>query len=143
MAEALPSSVHGVSSRTHYLWIGICASVAQALLMLPGYYEDGSFQTADWVAMLAISLAVSALVFTLVLPTAGEPTGIALGLLAIFLSIPFWTMLSLPLAAGAMLLGRRARVEERSRSRGGSVAVALALIAMVATVAAIIVDMAS
>ena len=141
MTEALPSPAHGLSARTHYLWIGIGASIVQALLLLPSYYEDAGFKTSDYLAMLVLSLAVSVLVFTLVVPTAGEPTGIGLGLLAVLLSVPFWAMLSLPLAAGAMVIGRRARIEDRELSRGGSVAVALALIALVATVAAIIVDM--
>jgi uncharacterized membrane protein len=141
VTAALPSPAHGLSARTHYLWIGLGASIAQALLMLPGYYEDDSFETSDYLAIFGLSLVVSVVVFTLLVPTGGEPTGIGLGLLAVLLSVPFWAMLSLPLAAGAWVIGRRARIDDRERSRGGSVAIALALIAIVATVVAIIVDM--
>jgi hypothetical protein len=111
--------------------------------MLPSYYEDASFKTSDYLAMLVLSLAVSVLVFSFLVPMGGEPTGIALGLLAVLLSVPYWTMLSLPLATGAMLIGRRARIEDRERSRGEGLVLALAWIAVVATVAAAIVDMAN
>ena len=47
-------------SRTRYLLIAAGAAIAQMLMMIPGYSEDGEFQIGEWLVVLLISLVVSA-----------------------------------------------------------------------------------
>lgn len=137
MTAALPSPAHGLSDRVHQLPIGIGAAVLQSLIMLPGYSQDG-FDSA-WYGMAAVSIALAVAVFTLAVPHGGGTTAVILGVLALLGCVAFWAMLSFPLAAGAAVVGLRARHEVAERSRG-TVGVALAAVAVVATVAITIGD---
>jgi hypothetical protein len=140
MTAALPSPAHVLSDRAHYLPIGVGASVLQALLMVPGYHDDGSFQTGEWLVILGISLVLTVAVFAFVVPRGGSTTAIVLGAVALLASVPFWMMLSLPLAVGAAVVGLRARHDVAERTRG-TVGVALAAVAAAASLAFIIGDM--
>ena len=139
MTTALPSSAHGLSDRVHLLPIGIGASVVQALMMIPGYNQDGGFDSA-WYGMTAVSILLAIAVFTLAVPHGGGTTAVVLGVLAVLGCVAFWTMLSFPLAAGAAVVGMRVRQQVADRTRG-TVGVALAAFAVVATIAITIGDM--
>jgi hypothetical protein len=58
-------------SRSRYLLIGAAAAIAQMLMMVPGYNEDGDFQVGEWLIVLLISLVVAAALFTFVVPHGG------------------------------------------------------------------------
>ncbi len=99
MTAAMPTATP--HSRTHLLPLAVGASVAQMLMMIPGYSDAGSFQTGAWVAVLAISLALSLLLFLVVVPGRGPVAGIVLGVLALLSVLVFWAGVTLPLAAAA------------------------------------------
>jgi hypothetical protein len=139
VTTANPTHAHGLSDRLHYLPIGIGAAVLQALMMIPGYNQDGEFDTA-WFGMLAVALVLAIGVFALAVPHGGGTTAVVLGVLAVLGCVAFWAMLSFPLAAGAAIVGMRARQTVAEHTRG-TVGVALAAFAVVATVAITIADM--
>ena len=139
MTTAIPTNAHGLSDRLHYLPIGIGATVVQALMMLPGYNQDDGFDSA-WYGMAAVALVLAVAVFTLAVPHGGGTTAVVLGVLAVLGCIAFWAMLSFPLAAGAAVVGMRARHEVAERTRG-TIGVALAAFAVVATIVITIGDM--
>ena len=139
MTTALPTNAHALSDRVRLLPIGIGAAVVQALMMLPGYNQDDGFDSA-WYGMAAVSLVLAVAVFALAVPHGGGTTAVVLGVLAVLGCIAFWAMLSFPLAAGAAVVGMRARHEVAERTRG-TVGVALAAFAVVATIAITIGDM--
>jgi multisubunit Na+/H+ antiporter MnhE subunit len=122
----------GSTDRMRYLPIGLAASVAHALLMIPGYHEDDSFQTKEWIVMLVISLVVATLLFTLVVPGGGARTAVVLGVLACLVSIFFWMMLGLPFAVATLVTGMRARKADPG-ARMATVAVVLGTLAALAT----------
>jgi len=128
--------------RSRYLAIGAAASVAHLLMMIPGYNEDGSFQTTDWLVVLLISLVVAGLLFTFVVPGAGTVTALVLGVVALVSVLVFWAGVTLPVAAAGAVAAWRARA---SGDRPGMATAALALsaLATVALVAIIIGDAVS
>ena len=137
MTTATTSPGKTLPGRVHHLPIGIGAAVLHSVIMLPGYRQDG-FDSA-WFGMAAIALVLAIGVFTLAVPSGGGSTAVVLGVLAVLGSLAFWTMLSLPLAAGAAVVGRRARSRAGERTRG-TVGLALAAVAVIATVAITIGD---
>ncbi len=99
MTTAMPTATP--HSRTRLLPLAVGASVAQMLMMIPGYSDAGSFQTGAWVSVLVISLALSLLLFLVVVPGRGPVTGNVRGVLALLSGVVFWAGLTLPLAAAA------------------------------------------
>lgn len=142
-ADSGSVSPGAASDRLRYLPWGLGASVVHAAIMIPGYHEDGKFQTGQWIAMLAISMVMAALVFTLAVPKGGATTGLVLGIVACVAVLVFWAMLSLPLAVGAVLVGNRARTSGAASSGKATAAVVLGVLAAVATIAITIGDAAS
>lgn len=133
----LPASPH--ASRPRYLAIGAAASLAQMLMMIPGYNEDGEFQLGVWLGVLAVSLVVAAVVFVFVVPGGGAVTGVVLGAVSLASVLIFWAGVTLPLAAAAGLVGWRAR-QRGERPGLANAALALAVAAAIALVAIIIGD---
>jgi hypothetical protein len=131
----LPSSV----SRTRYLLIAAAASVAQMLMMIPGYNEDGEFQVGEWIIVLLISLVVSVALFTFVVPKGGAVSALVLAILGLASVLVFWAGLTLPFAAAAAVISWRARASGE-RTGMATAALALSIVAMVALVAIIIGD---
>jgi hypothetical protein len=125
-------------SRLRYLAVGAAASLAQMLMMIPGYSEDG-FELGSWLGVLAVSLVVAALVFVFVVPGGGAVTGVVLGAVALVSVVIFWAGFTLPLAVAAGLVGWRAR-QGSERPGLANAALALAVVAAVALVAIIIGD---
>jgi hypothetical protein len=70
-----------VSERLRYLAVGAAASLAQMVMMIPSYSEDG-FELGSG-SVLAVSLVVAALVFVFVVPGGGAVTGVVLGAVAL------------------------------------------------------------
>jgi hypothetical protein len=130
----------GSTDRMRYLPWGLGASLVQAAIMFSGYHEDGKFQATEWFVMLAISLVMAALVFTLVVPRGGATTGLVLGIVACVTVLAFWAMLSLPLAAAALVVGNRARASGDAKAGMAKAAVGLGALAVVATIAVTIGD---
>ena len=139
MSHALPSATPD-HVRTRYLPIAAAASLAQAAMMIPGYAEDGSFQTASWFTMVAFSLAVSLPVFAFVVPGGGTTTGLVLGGLAVLSVLAFWASVTLPLAAAAATVGWRTRQQAGEHVTRANIALGLAAISAVLVVAAIVSD---
>jgi len=135
---AVPS--HDTTDRMRYLPIGLGASVVHALIMIPGYRDKGSFQTNEWITMFAISLVLAAAVFVFAVPAGGARTAVVLGVLAALSAALYWSMLSLPLAAAAIVVGRRARAEQPGATLA-TVGLVLGALAVVATLAFAIGDM--
>jgi len=138
MSHAIPSTTPHLS-RVQYLSLAVAASVVQMLMMVPGYSENGSFQAAEWLMVLAVSLAVGLLVFSFVVPGGGALTALVLGVVAVVSVLVFWAGVTLPLAAAAGLVGWRARQGGDHRTRA-TVALALSAFSVVALVAIIIGD---
>jgi hypothetical protein len=134
--------LHVPASRARLLVIAAAASIAQMLMMIPGYSEDGEFQTSDWLVVLLISLVFAGLLFTFVVPRGGAVTALVLGILAVASVVVFWAGLTLPLAAAGAVTAWRLRA---AGNRGAIVTAALALsvVAAVALVAVIIGDASS
>jgi hypothetical protein len=139
MTAVAPNPMTDTFGRLHYLPIGLAASVMHALMMIPGYREDGSFDTGPWVTMAVLSLVLATLIFTLVVPGGGASSAVVLGVFALLGTVAFWTMFSFPLSAAAGLVGMRARTRSDNR-RMATVAVVMAVVAVVATVAITIGD---
>jgi hypothetical protein len=125
-------------SRLRYLAVGVAASLAHMLMMIPGYSEDG-FDVGAWLGTLVVSLVVAALVFVFVVPGGGAVTGVVLGAIALASVLIFWAGVTLPLAVAAGLVGWRAR-QGGERPGLATTALVLAVVAAVALVAIIIGD---
>ena len=138
MATAIPSATPHVS-RVRYLSLAVAASLAQMAMMIPGYSEDGSFQTEEWFIVLAISLAVGLLVFSFLVPGGGAMTGLVIGVVAVVSVLVFWAGITLPLAAAAAVVGWRARQSDEHQMPA-TVALALSALSAVALVVIIIGD---
>ena len=138
MTTAVPSATPH-ESRVRDLGLAVAASIVQMAMMIPGYNEDGSFQTAEWFIMLAVSLAVGLLVFYFVVPRGSTVAGLVLGVLALLSVLVFWAGVTLPLAAAAAVVGWRARQAGEDRTRA-TVVLALGALSAVAVVAIIIGD---
>jgi hypothetical protein len=138
MTTAAPSAAPQMS-RARYLSLAVGASLAQMAMMIPGYSDAGSFQTMEWLTVLAISLAVGLLVFAFAVPHAGAVTGIVLGAVAVLSTLVFWAGVTLPLAAAAIVVGWRLRESGEHRTPA-IVTLALGALSVVALVAIIIGD---
>ena len=138
MTTAVPSATPH-ESRIRDLGLAVAASVVQMAMMIPGYNEDGSFQTAEWFIMLAVSLAVGLLIFAFVVPRGGTVTGLVLGVLALLSVLVFWAGVTLPLAAAAAVVGWRAR-QAGDQGTQATVVLALSALSAVGLVAIIIGD---
>ncbi len=136
MTTAMPTLTG--QSRMRLLPIAAGASVVHLLMMIPGYHDNGEFQTGAWLAVLGFSLLVSVGLFLFVVPGRGAVTAAVLGVLALLSAVVFWAGLTMPLAAAAGATGWTAFQERRS---GPAVAgLALAALSVVALVAIIIGD---
>ena len=97
-------------SRTRYLLIAAGAAIAQMLMMIPGYSEDGEFQVGEWLVVLLISLVVSAALFTFVVPKGSAVIALVLAIVALATAVvAFWAGLTLPFAAAAAVISWRSR----------------------------------
>lgn len=129
-------------SRSQYLTIGAAASVTQALMMIPGYNEDGDFELGAWLGTLGFAVVVALLIFSFVVPKGGATPGVVLGVVALISVLVFWAMMTLALAAAAGLVGWRARQRAES-PRLANAALTLALVAAIAVIAIIVGDAAA
>jgi len=126
-------------SRTRYLLIAAAASVAQMLMMIPGYNEDGEFQVGEWIIVLLISLVVSVALFTFVVPKGGAVSALVLAIVGLASLLVFWAGLTLPFAAAAAVISWRSRTSAE-RTGMATVALALSLLTAAALAAIIIGD---
>lgn len=139
-SDAAPAPV--AADRNKLLGLAVVASVVHMLMMIPGYNEDGEFQTTEFVVILIISLVVSCALFLFAVPSGGATTALVLSILAVVSVVVFWAGLTLPFAAaGAMTALRRRRAGDRSTLV--TVALALSVVAAVALVGVIIGDATS
>ena len=129
----------GNSSRARYLGVGLAASVAHMLLMIPGYSENGGLQVGAYAVAFATSLVATVLVFMLVVPRAGASTALILGVVAIVTFPAFWLGITLPIAAAAVLVGVRECAAGQRTGIATSGAV-LGVVGAVLTIAIIIGD---
>lgn len=137
MTTAMPAPTTA-SSRVRYVSLAVAASVVHLLMMIPGYSDAGSFQTLEWLSVLAFSLVVSVALFLGVVPRRGAKTGIVLGVVALVSVLVFWAGVTLPLAAAAGTIGWRIYHDRQDKPAG--VAVVLAALSVVALVAIIVSD---
>jgi hypothetical protein len=135
----LPSSP--LSARLRLVPLGLAASLAHMLMMIPGYSEDG-FEWGAWLGVLAVSVVVAAIVFVFVVPGGGSVTGVVLGAVGLASVVIFWAGVTLPLAAAAGLVGWSAR-QRGERPGLANAALALAVVTAVALVAIIVGDATS
>lgn len=139
MTTATPTATP--HSRTRLLPLAVGASVAQMLMLIPGYSDAESFQTGAWVSVLVVSLALSLLLFLVVVPGRGPVTGIVLGVLSLLTVVVFWAGITLPLAAAA---GAAAWTGFSGRQDSKALTgLSLAVLSTFAVVAIIIVDAVS
>ena len=127
------------ASRTRYLLIAAAAAVAQMLMMIPGYSEDGDVQVGEWLIVLLISLVVSAALFSFVVPKGGAVSALVLAIVGLASVLVFWAGLTLPLAAAAAVVAWRSRASGE-RTGMATAALALSTVAAVALVAIIVGD---
>ena len=126
-------------SRSRYLLIGAAAAIAQMLMMVPGYSEDGEFQVGEWLIVLLISLVVAAALFSFVVPNGRAVSALILAVVALASVLIFWAGITLPIAAAAAVIAwREGAAGERPGMATG--ALALSVLAGVALVAIIIGD---
>ncbi len=139
MTTAMPTATP--HSRTRLLPLAVGASVAQMLMLIPGYNDAESFQTGAWISVLVVSLALSLLLFLVVVPGRGPVTGIVLGVLSLLTVVVFWAGVTLPLAAAA---GAAAWTGFSGRQDSKALTgLSLAVLSTFAVVAIIIVDAVS
>ncbi len=103
-----------------------------AVLTAIGTFKDDGDSVGEWLLVLAISAAVAAILFWVVVPRVGESAGVAALVLAVlgFVSLGvFWTGLPSVFAGAAAYLG----LAERDR-REGRPALAYAALAVAALV---------
>lgn len=129
----------GRGSRSRDLGTAVAASVLHMLLMTPGYFEDDAFLVGEYLLVLAVSLTVAVLVFLFAVPDGGAVTAVVLGVAAVLTVVVFWAGLSLPLAAAAVVVGRRERTRG-TRAGLATAGAALGALAAVLLVAAIVSD---
>lgn len=142
MTTAASSNTHPSTVRLRFLPVGIGASLLHALMLVPGYSQDG-FESSEWGGMLAVSLVVTAVVFIAAVPGGGPRTAVVLGALAVLPgAVAFWTALALPLAAGAIVVGLR-RGPDGVRPRAAAVGLGLGVLAIAAAVGITIWDAAA
>ncbi len=136
------TAVHPTASshptRAQLLTLAVAAPVVHLAMMIPGYSDNGGFQTTEWLVVLAISLVVSLGLFLFVVPHAGAVAGVVLAVLAVVSVLAFWGGVTLPLAAAAAAIGWRTRTGERRRL--ATVTLVLAALSVVALVGIIISD---
>jgi hypothetical protein len=126
----------GTDTRTRDLGIGLAASVVQMLMMIPGYNDDkDGFQTGAYAVVFLISLVVAVVVFMFVVPKGSAMTALVLGILAVLTVLAFWLGITLPIAAGAVVLGTR----ERAAGRRVGLATAGAVLGAVAAVLTVLI----
>jgi hypothetical protein len=142
MSFAEPAGAASRVSSLPLLPIGIAAGVLHALAMIPGYNDNGSFDTTAWLVMAAVSVVLGAALFLFVVPKGGSTTALVLSILAFVTLAAFWMMLSLPLAAAALVTAMRARDRGEANAKT-TVALVLGGIAVVGLVAIIIGDASS
>jgi len=138
MTTAVPSAAPQMS-RMRHLSLAVGASLVQMAMMIPGYSDNGSFQTTEWLTVLAISLVVGLLVFAFAVPHGGATSGIVLGAVALVSTLVFWAGVTLPLAAAAIVVGWRLR-QAGEHQTAALVTLALGALSVVAVVAIIIGD---
>ncbi len=129
-------------SRTRYLLIAAVAAIAQMLMMIPGYSEDGELQVGEWLIVLLISLVVSAALFTFVVPQGGAVSALVLAIVALASVLVFWAGITLPFAAAAAVISWRSRAAGE-RTGMATAALAVSIVAAIGLVAIIISDAAS
>ncbi len=105
-------------------------------MMIPGYHDNGAFQTTEWVSMLLVSLVPGAALFWFVVPGGGAVTAVVLGTVAVVSLLVFWAGLTLPIAAAGAVVGWRGResAEQRGLATSGLALSALAAVALVAII---------
>ena len=126
-------------SRTRYLLIAALAALAQMLMLIPGYSEDGQVQVGEWLVVLLISLVVSAALFTFVVPKGGAVSALVLAIVGLASVLVFWAGLTLPFVAAAAVTSWRSRAAG-TRVGMATAALALSIVVAVALVATIIGD---
>jgi hypothetical protein len=137
-SASLPTPV----TRSRYLLIAAVAAIAQMLMMIPGYSEDGQFLYGEWLVVLLISLVVSASLFTFVVPKGGAISALVLATVAVASLVVFWAGLTMPFAAAAAVIARRSRTSGE-RTGMATAALAISIVAAVALVATIVGDAVS
>lgn len=142
MTTAASSTTHPSTARLRFLPVGVGASLLHALMLVPGYSQDG-FEPSEWGGMLTLSLVVAAVVFIAAVPRGGPMTAVVLGVVALLAGVlAFWTALAFPLAAGAIVVGLR-RGPDGVRPRAAAVGLGLGVLAIAAAVGITIWDAAA
>jgi hypothetical protein len=116
----------------------IGAIVVSAILTAIGTYSGtDSHQTRQFLVVLAVTLAVTAILFVGVVPRfdGSARAALVLGILAVVSVLVFWLGVPVPVAAAATFIALTAR-EREDQSRGETTA-ALALSALAVVLAAI------
>lgn len=131
----LPTAV----PRRRYLLIAAAAAIAQMLMMIPGYSEDGELQVGEWLVVLLISLVVSAALFAFVVPKGGAVSALVLAIVGLASLLVFWAGLTLPFAAAAAVISWRSRAAGE-RTAMATAALSVSIVSAVALVAIIIGD---
>ncbi len=106
-----------------------------AVLTAIGTFKDDGDSVGEWLLVLAISAAVAAILFRVVVPRVGESAGVAALVLAVlgFVSLAvFWTGLPSVFAGAAAYLGL---AEDRREGRPALAYAALAVAALVVVLA--------
>lgn len=142
MTIAASSHTRRSTAGMRLLPLGFAASLLHALMLVPGYSQDG-FEPSEWGGMLAVSLVVAGIVFLAVVPRGGPGTAVVLGAVALLAGVvAFWTALAFPLAAAAIAVGLRTGPDGQ-RPRAAAVGLGLGALAVVATVGITIWDAAA
>ena len=133
MSVAEPTGGASRASSLPLLPIGIAAAVLHALAMIPGYHEDDTFQTTEWLVMAAIALVLAVVLFQFVVPKGGPTTALVLTILGLLTTLVFWAMLSLVLSVAGIVTALRARDrgEVDGKTTAALVIGALAVVALV------------
>ena len=142
MSEAVPAGASSRASSLPLLPTGIAAALIHAAMMIPGYHDNGKFQTTEWLVMAAISLVLAIVLFQFVVPKGGGTTALVLAGLGLVTVLAFWAMLSLPLSAAGLMTAMRARDRGEVDAKT-TAALAIGAVAVVALVATVIGDATS
>lgn len=116
--------------------VAVASALVQAVAMIPGYNEDDSFQTSEWLVVTGIALVLALVLFRFVVPGGGAVTALVLVILGVLTIAVFWAMLSLPLSVAGLVTALRAKAKGDSPGRvtAANVLGALAVVGLFATI---------
>jgi hypothetical protein len=110
-------------------------ALSAGLTAIGSFRGSGTHEWRSWLIVLAISAAVTAIVFWAIVPRIGnlDRGSLILAIIGAVAIVVFWAGVPVPIAGGAALLALEAR--ERAATRSNTAALAIAGLTVIAAIA--------